>query len=549
MKYGRVKRTAVAGWLLAGGIALLAPVGVSAAHADETACRALAGRTIPSAVSLLPTSGGVVETAEFVSAQGGMPAYCKAVGRLAPADPLSWPILFQVNLPEGWNGKAAQFGGAGTNGILVQATGGFRDAPPNSPGPLARGFVTFGTDGGHPILRPDPQVFALNSEAVINQAYASYKKTHDVALHLVGAYYGRAPRRMYFIGGSEGGREAMLAVQRYPGDYDGAIASVPAMNWVGQHLAHYEEWMLQQNGGWMSPAKFANVQKAVLAACDSLDGLADGVVSRYEGCQTAFDPASIRCPGGTDSAETCVSDRQLGLLRGIWSRKPFAFAVANGLASYPPSPFGGEAQPGGIIPSIVAAQAPREGDLGRPLAGPGSVRYYFAQDPEFKGAFDQKKYEPRIRLLSDLFDATNPDIRAFAARGGKFIIKENGSDFVRAPAATYEYYKAVVAQLGQPAVDSFLRFYVNPGVNHGGTGVQADGSAIPDKVDLFAALDDWVENGTAPQTLTVTSFTEATPSTGVASRPLCRYPLYPHYVVGDAKRASSFACRSTVGRR
>lgn len=536
-----LRETARIGNLL-GLVALVTLAMLAPAQASQARCEALAGQKLARSVSKLPTAGGSVTSATFLPAAGETPAFCKILGRLDPVDRLGWPILFEVNLPESWNGKAAQFGGGGTNGVLVQATGPFHGEPPGIPSPLAQGFATFGTDAGHPILRPDSQIFAFNSEAVINQAYAAYKKTHDVALFLVKGYYGREPRHVYFLGSSEGGREAMLAVQRYPDDYDGAIAIVPAMNWVGQHLAHYREWLLEQDGGWISPAKIATVQKAVTAACDGLDGLADGVVSQYEGCEAVFKPASLRCPNGDDAGDACLSDRQLAFLDGVWSRAPFAFPIANGLTSYPPSPYGGEAHAGSMIGSIILAQPPKPGDTGRPLYGPGSVRYFFARDPEFTGPFDQSKYEDRLKYLSRLFDATDPDLSRFAARGGKYIVEEHGSDYLVSPFGAYEYYKAVVAKMGRPKVDSFLRFYVAPGLNHGGKGSELDGSEVPNATDLLGALDSWVEKGQAPGQLTVASYAKEG-GAPLASRPLCFYGFYPHYVGGDAKQASSFVCR------
>ena len=520
--------------------ATLGPIAVQAAEPD---CKAMSGRAIPASVSKLPTSGGTVTSADFIPAAGAANAYCKVVGQLNPVDPLSWPILFEINLPEGWNGKAVQYGGGGTNGRLIQAIGPTTDAPPTLPTPLAQGFVTFGTDAGHPTLDPDPQIFAFNTESVVNQAYASYKKTYDTAKYFIKAYYNRAPRRVYFFGDSEGGRESMLAVQRYPEDYDGVVAIVPAMNWTGQHLAHYREWMLQQNGGWISPAKLAMVQKAEAAVCDNLDGLADGVIGRYEACAAAFNPASIRCPEGKEG-EACLSDPQVALLVGIWSRKQFPFSLANGLTSYPPSLRGGEAQARGMIGSNVLPREPTAGDLGRPLAGPGSIRYFFARDPNFKGPFDEKKYQARIQYLSGLFDVTNPDLRAFAARGGKFLIKENASDYVRSPVTTFEYYDAVVKKMGKPAVDQFVRLYVNPGAPHFGDGTEADGTTLPNDVDLFGALDAWVDAGQPPPAaLSVGSYGKGPLPTLTASRPLCQYHMYPHYIGGDAKLATSFTCR------
>ena len=146
--------------------------------------------------------------------------------------------------------------------------------------PLAQGYVTFGTDSGHQsAARLEPQAFALNEEALENFAYASYKKVRDVAIEIVLKKYGRRPTRMYYIGTSEGGREGLTMAQRFPSDYDGIISRVPVINWTGLQHAGHRSGVLQQSGGWLSPAKVRFVGRAVLKACDALDGLSDGVVS------------------------------------------------------------------------------------------------------------------------------------------------------------------------------------------------------------------------------------------------------------------------------
>lgn len=515
-----------------------------AAAAAEDRCAALAGIDIPSSVSVLPTAGGKVLAAQGVSLPaGGAPVFCRVTGELSPVGVMAWPIKFQVNLPATWNGKALQFGGGGLNGVLVTGEGQVAGAPPSQT-PLERGYATFGTDAGHPILQPDPQVFALNDEAAVNQAYAAYKKTYDVARSLIARYYGRPPARTYFYGNSEGGREALNAVQRYPADYDGAVAIVPTVDWAGQHLAHHREWILQQDGGWVPPAKLLVLQTAVRAACDGLDGLSDGVLSRYEGCGDRFDPRSLRCPDGADAGQHCLSDRQLAFVEGMYGDKRFAFPLANGVRAYAGSPYGAEAAVnGGVIPSIMVSEPPRAGDLGRPLAGPGSVRYYFMRDPAFAGAFDERAHEARIRRLSAMFDSTDPDIGPFAERGGKLIMKESGADYLRAPGGTYAYYRAVVAKLGEARAAQAVRLYVNPGVGHGGSGLAGDGSALPDRVDLLEALDAWVDRGSAPGTLQVVAYRQGA-TEPLASRPLCLYPQYPHYTGdGDPKQAASYRCR------
>ncbi len=259
-------------------------------------CSEIAGTVIAAARLELATSGAQVETAEYVE-----PGYCKVLGFIKPVDPEAPQVRFQLNLPTDWNGKSLQCGGGGLNGNLISCTTMLRDAPP-VPTPLQRGYATFGTDGGHQ-NSPDKdlQSFALNDEALHNHAYGAYKKTFDVAQVLIADYYGRKPTRSYFFGGSEGGREALLGVQKYPQDYDGVVSVVPLVSWTGPQFAGYRQYLAASGDGWMGAAKVALVHKATLAACDANDGVADGMIAKYIGCDSAANVRALRCTDGKDS--------------------------------------------------------------------------------------------------------------------------------------------------------------------------------------------------------------------------------------------------------
>jgi hypothetical protein len=142
-------------------------------------------------------------------------------------------------------------------------------------------------------------------------------------------------------------------------------------------------------------------------------------------------------------------------------------------------------------------------------------------------------------------DATNPDLTAFAARGGKLIVKEHTADYAQSPFAGIGYYQAMVARMGQRAVDRFARLYVTPGAGHGGSGVSGtSGDPIPQYIDLLDVLDGWVERRKAPATdLVQVSVTSTAPFSTIASRPMCAFPAYPRYRgSGDPALASSFTC-------
>jgi feruloyl esterase len=505
----------------------------------------------------LPSGGATIASAEMATVPadplhpGATRDYCKVLGAVEPIDPNAPPVNFEVNLPVGWNGKAVQYGGGGSNGVLITGLASLRDARRDMPVPVARGFATWGTDSGHDNRKlPHPRAFALNDEALVNMAYAAYKKTHDVGVRIARAFYDRAPARTYFYGGSEGGREALMMAQRYPSDFDGIVSVVPVSNYTGSNLMRAKLAQLQRDGGWINPAKVKLIQTAVNAACDKLDGLDDGVVSAYDKCLGTFDVATLRCPNGADTGDTCLSDKQIEADRLVHRPYQYPFAMKNGVTAFPGWTYGNEVQPGGMVDTITGTETPQfpiANEKTQSIAwvnADGLVRYFFARDAKFNPfQFAPEKFAGRIKEISELFDTTDPDLSAFQARGGRLILKGNGADYQRSVLQEIDYYKSVVAKMGQDRVDQFVRFYVTPGVNHPGNGVMKDGKAVPAKVDLLGVLDAWVDSGKAPDTLMQVSQQEQAPFDTIASRPMCRYPLSPRYDGhGDTNQAGSFTC-------
>ncbi len=539
-------------------VAAIAVITAWAAPANAaTACADLAGLKIAAGDIGLPTSGATISSAQMqtVAADPLNPdatrEYCKVLGAIAPVDANAPPVNFEVNLPTQWNGKAVQYGGGGTNGTLITGLTPLRDARRDTPVPIARGFATWGTDSGHQNAKlPEPQAFALNQESLVNMAYGAYKKTHDVSVRIATAFYDRAPAKVFYFGGSEGGREALMMAQRFPADFDGIVSVVPVANYTGINLVRNKVAVLQQDGGWLNPAKVKTLRGAVNAACDMLDGLADGVISAYEKCLSVFVAKTLRCANGADTGDACLSDAQIEADRIV--HRPFAypFALANGVTAFPGWTYGSEEQPGGMIDSVTGAEPahfPIVSEKTQSIAwanSNGFVRYMLARDAKFNPLqFSAPELAGRVHEISDLFDTTNPDLSAFLARGGKLILKGNGADYQRSVLQEITYYKAVVGKMGQARADQFIRFYVTPGVNHPGNGVMASGAAVPAKVDLLGPLDGWVDSGKAPGALMQVTQEAKAPFKVSASRPMCLYPSYPRYKgEGDANEASSFAC-------
>lgn len=540
---------------------------------SRTACSALVGK-IPAASIGLPTSGATVTAADLIPAAQqtisedhavlATPEYCKVVGSIAPVDPTAPVISFQMNMPTSWNRKLAQMGGSGNNGVIpVALTTGMRWAPesipPNAPYALSRGFVTYGSDSGHqastggargrgatPDPGPPPPDWSMNDEALANFSFAQMKKTHDVAVALVATFYGAPIRHSYYFGSSQGGREALIVAQRFPQDYDGVFTQVPAAAYVQLSIGDPLNRARTQTGdGWISPAKVALIGKEVLRQCDALDGIEDGLVSNYLACYAKFDPATttnpfaaIRCPGGSDTGDTCLSDAQAKAATAVHASYTYPFPLANGWTTFPGWSVGSEsASNWKTFPAPVTPAT----------ANFGLLRSRIVKDPAANLLdIDLARYAAPLQALSAEMDATNPDLSAFRKRGGKLIMKVNTTDYTCNPRWIMSYYDQVVKTMGADATNGFLRFYTAVGLFHNrNLGKNpVTGAAVPMFVDFISMLDDWVEHGKAPADTQTLSDMDLTPPFAVhATFPMCRYPTYPRYNgSGDAKSAASYTC-------
>jgi len=387
------------------------------------------------------------------------------------------------------------------------------------------------------------QAFALNDEALENFAHAAYKKVRDVSVELMKRRYRKAPAKLYFFGSSEGGREGLTMAQRYPADFDGIYSRVPVINWAGLQVAGTRVGVAQFGDGWLAPDKVTLVHEAVLEACDTLDGLKDGIVGDYEGCARAFDASKLRCTSGP--AANCLTEPQLKAVQALHTPLELRFALANDVRAYPAWGRGGENAPGtgpvGGWPSWQTGATPPTVPSGPKssrawLYGSGAIQYFVARDPDYDPRrFNPEEFVGRLRQISALMDSTDPDLAAFAARGGKLVITEHMADYAQSPYAGIAYYKSVIERMGQAKADEFLRLYVTPGADHVGVGA-------PSSVDMLQVLTDWVERGKAPCELVQAAHEIQPPFTITASRPMCRYPGFPRYREGDTTKAESFEC-------
>jgi hypothetical protein len=505
-----------------------APAPSISVAAAATQCPALAGSSVPASAFGLATSGATVTTAALVPAVAASgaslatPEYCKVTGSISAANAADPPILFQLNMPTQWNVKTLQFGGGGFNGTVVTGVDNITHAPSTSATPLQRNYATFGGDSGHQAVGLPRGDFALNAQALANYAGESVKRTRDAAVALMNTYYKAAPQKTYYAGESKGGHEGLVATQRYASDYDGVIAYYPADQNQAMVLSWDRMYQAANNvpGAALNAAKQALLKASVLSACDALDGVADGIVSNLSACSATFAVNSLRCPGGADTGDTCLSDLQINTLITAATPMQFAFPLANGLTHIGPYPV----LNGGDLFGIMGAYGYFDGDV---------ISYFIQQSASAPSAnFDYRPWQSRVQFISNLYDSTNPNIDAFKAKGGKLILVQGTTDMLVTHVTTTEQVERMSARYGSD-LKAFVRYYVVPGHAHG------DGDFIP-RWDALSALESWAEAGTAP---TNPVGTDAATATAGRSRPLCEYPAWPKYNgSGDVNSAASFTC-------
>jgi pimeloyl-ACP methyl ester carboxylesterase len=506
-------------------------------------CAPLKDFSIPASAIGLPTSGALVQTAVAVGAadQGNTNGdFCKVVGIVKPKNSTSPNLEFEVNLPYNWNGRALQMGGGGYDGSLVTGLTPFTLQPANTPTPLKQGFVTLGSDGGHKGAQGFDGSFGMDDEALSNFGKESVKKAHDAAMAVIRKAYGRPPERFYFIGGSQGGHEALDAAARYSQDYDGVVANYPAYNVTMLHLGSLNvgSALFANNGaGWMDAKHTKLLTDAVYAKCDDLDGVKDSIIGNVAACIAAFDVKALRCPDG-GSGESCLSDPQLRAVAIINSEyKPGVtiagadrfpkWALLEGALFADRSNFGETPQPANPLSG-------KEPLLYR--AGDQTVKFIITRDPKFDPLqFDPKKYQSRIATVASIMDVTDVSLEPFRAKGGKIIMTHGTVDDFITPHNSIAYYKKQVAEFGQSRLDSFMRFYVIPGFGHGFGPFNA-------KIDSLTALQNWVEKGQPPTGLIAVDGNQG--SNAGRSRPLCEWPKWPKFTgkPGAENSSASFTC-------
>ncbi|HEX5226349.1 MAG TPA: tannase/feruloyl esterase family alpha/beta hydrolase [Bryobacteraceae bacterium] len=554
---------AVAAFCSASSSSLAADAPRAITEADCTAAKL--GGSIPVSAIGEPVSGITLSAPRWNPAGSNSAPWCSVNGSMAPVDhaPTARAINFQVAFPASWNGRAIQMGGAGMNGMIPMLAG----------APLAQGFVTYGSDSGHQMSfgrggargNPASDDWALNEEAIRNLGYLQLKKTHDAAMVLIERLYGGKPAYNYFVGSSQGGREALTVAERYPDDYNGIAANVPIVGFsslmLGPALIRIHE---KPQANWVTSVKINAIRGEFMRQCDKLDGLVDGVINNYMACRAIFDVkqskpnrhpwAAKRCPNNVDpnpadtSADACLTDGQISTLEFVYSRYPFSQPLANGVKTFGMWLPNTDPSGSGLIANARFRSQEGAAENAAPYNWIGTVGVtgFLMQDLQGNALdyVEGGKYSGRREALSEILDSSNPDFSAFARRGGKMIVAIGTNDTLASPGTQLDFYQAILDKMGRSKVDTFARLYVLPQTGHGltGTNYTTDGDGnkleakpIPNTFDRLALLTDWVEKGTAPgKSVKVTA--------GEKSRPMCSYPEYPKYVKGPAEAAESWEC-------
>jgi pimeloyl-ACP methyl ester carboxylesterase len=505
-----------------------------------------------------------VASAVEVAASGALPAHCKVAGALnarTGIDGKPYAVGFELRtpLPAAWNGKFFFQGGGGTNGFIVPATGNLLNAPSGTA--LERGYAVASTDGGHATGQSDVS-FGLDPQARSDYGYNAVGQVTTVAKQIVQARYGQAPARSYLLGCSNGGRDAMVAASRFADQFDGYVAANPGFNLPKAAIA--EQWDTQQ---FMSAATAGQLPKdafpvsamnlvaqRILAKCDALDGVVDGMVNDRAACQAVFSLANDvpTCTGAPDA--TCLSAAQKTALQNVFGG---AHDSANRslYASWPLDP--GVAGQNWRFWKLDAGFAPLPFNT---LIGAGAMGYIFSTPPDapsladgglgYQLGFSMDSAAAKIDATTATFKESsmqfmtppNPTQLTTLKARGRLIVVHGTADPVFSPNDTMAWYDALKA--ADANAPKYARLFLVPGMNH------CAGGPATDRFDMLTALENWVEKGTAPDAVSAT-VNPADPDVLAAgwparrSRPLCAYPKQAMLKPGatDTEDAASFECR------
>ena len=503
----------------------LLPFAAHAAGCASAKNLALEGTTISSVEPV--TSGKLMPP--YGAALADLPAFCRVVGLMRPTS--DSVIRFEVWLPSaGWNERLMGVGNGGFAGSI--AYGQMASA-------LRLGFAVAGTDTGHEGEAQDAGWAYRHPEKIADFGYRGLHLMTLQAKSVVAAVYGKAAGHAYFDACSDGGREALMEAQRFPEDYDGILAGAPANNWTRLLTSSIDiaQTMYGDPAGYISTMKLPTINHAVLAACDALDGVKDGIVSNPEKCK--FNPTTLLCKG--EETLGCLTAPQVKTLT-----KLYAGGVTRDGSPIFPGLMPGSELPG--WPAWVTGSGPGGG------AGYAAnyFRYMVTGDPKWEilNADAGAMLKQAQTVTGHDVDAVDPDLSKFVARGGKLIIYHGWNDPAISPVNSIAYLSSVRQKMGA-SVDTSVALYMVPGMEHcvGGSGPSNFGQlglspARGSGSGMLDVLEGWVEKAVAPGPVLTAKFTgPGKAAVATMTRPLCPYPQTAKYDgKGDPNAPESFAC-------
>lgn len=466
----------------------------------------------------------------------------------------TYAIKFELRLPKDWNGRFFFHGGGGLDGVVSQAVGVYDFAQGPAVNALSRGFAVVSTDAGHQgtLLNGN---FGADQQARLDYAYNALDVVTVTAKDIINHYYGKAPDKSYFIGFSNGGRQAMLMSQRFPSYFDGIVAGAPGFNLTNaavNQIGDIQDFAAAlppstpptpfgpDLGKAYSQADLALIRTSITSKCDAKgrDTVMDGIIGDVEACDFDVQADIPVCAGVNDG--TCLSAAQKTALEKVMAGarnsqgtvlySDFFFDTRVGS-------FGWAAWKLGGIPIPLSPTVTTTAGLNL-LVAQESVSKVFST-PAYT-SFNPLTYNldtdpARTVEFGKVFNAVSTDLSGFKARGGKLILFHGNSDPVFSAKDTISYFKRLIAANNGDA-SNFARLFLVPGMTHG-----ADGSS-PDSFDTLTAIQSWVENDMAPDSIAAKA--------GAASpwpnrtRPLCPYPKVAVYKgTGSLDDAASFSCQ------
>jgi feruloyl esterase len=503
--------------------------------ASAATCGSLAAVALPDGA--ITTTGSVPAgtfTPPYGNAIDKLPAFCRVTGVLKPT-PDSY-IRFEVWLPaSNWNRKLLGVGNGGFAGAI-----GFNSMGAN----LKRGYATAGTDTGHEADGEDASWAYHHPEKVNDFGYRALHLTTVNAKNLVQAFYSQPAQHAYFDSCSDGGREALMEAQRFPADFDGILAGAPANFWTHMLAAGVDisQTIYTDPAGYISSIKFPAIAAAVLAACDALDGVKDGILNDPTRCH--FDPSTLLCKDVDSRA--CLTAPQVASLKKLYA----GGRNSHGAPIFPGYAPGAEDGRGGWVPWLIG-NGP--GGSSSSVYMENYFRYMVFEDPTWNPL--TAKVDTAIQTADEktarALNATETDLHGFQARGGKLILYHGWNDPAISPANTINYYNGVLHAMGARSGESFVRLYMVPGMQHciGGPGPSSFGqlgttTAKGPEHGVYDALEQWVEKRAAPGAIVATKYVEDNSAKGVRmTRPLCPYPQIAVYKgAGDSNDYTNFDC-------